>query len=297
MPLQNPFPGQGFGAFWASGPLASLEQACLASIQRRGYHLTLFSYDPISNVPEGITTAHAEEIVTRKMLNRIIYNGKPDLTHFSDLFRYELIAQRDLIYVDTDLLMIGEAKELPHPNIFVQEEQGGFNNAILYFANQEVSNYVLQQVTCKFDKELRWGETGPEVVKSVVENITPRLETYSHQFFYPIEHYEIWKILLPDYSEECASKCSNAITLHVFNNIFTTISYWKELAPPEGSYLHYALDQMELLCFFKDTYPRKIMEGMVANYRFRQNGQALGIKTVIKQVIPSIGRTLRHYRK
>ena len=295
--MRSLFPGQGFGAFWASGPLSSLERACLASIQRRGYRLTLFSYDPIPNVPEGITTANAEEIVKREMLNRIIYNGKPDLTHFSDLFRYELIAQRDLIWVDTDILMIGEPKELPYADIIIREKQGGFNNAILYMSGPEIRKAILQQVSYKFDKELRWGETGPEILRSVVEKSSPRVQTYDHRTFYPIEHYEIWKIFLPNYCEECIEICGNAVTIHLFNNIFNTISYWKDLAPPEGSYLHHTLDQMELLGYFLDVYPRKIMEGMVANYLFRQNGEALGIKTVIKQVIPSIGRTFRHYRK
>lgn len=116
------FPGSGFGAFWASGRLTAMEQACLSSIVRRDLRLTLFSYDSIPNVPEGVRQESAEQIVPREMLSRVIYNGKLDLAHFSNLFRYEMISQRDLVWTDTDMLMIGEPESMPHRDILVKEE-------------------------------------------------------------------------------------------------------------------------------------------------------------------------------
>jgi len=87
------------------------------------------------------------------------------------------------------------------------------------------------------------------------------------------------------------------LTIHLFNNILSTLGYWKELAPPEGSYLHEKLQESDLLGFFRDVYPAKIMQNMILNLRYSQNGKSLGVKSVLRELIPSVARTYRHYRK
>lgn len=290
-------PGSGFGTFWAGGRLSAMEQACLASIVQHGLKLTLFSYDLILNLPTGVAQESAEPIVARKMLPRIIFNGKPDLAHFSDLFRYEMISKRDLVWIDTDMLMIGGPSQMPHPDILVKEANGELNGAILYLSEKPVLQEVVREVEKKYDRELQWGETGPGLIKLVVDGREPPLATYDHHPFYPIAYPDIWKILLPEQFDECAAACKGATTLHLFNNIITTMGYWKELAPPEGSFLNHALAENGLLKFYKETYPTKVMTAVVENFRFRQNGKALGVKTLVRELVPSIRRTIQHYRK
>jgi len=295
--MHSKFPGQGFGAFWASGNLSALEQACLASIANRGYNLTLFSYEAIPNIPKGVRAEDASLIVPEANLKRVIYNGRPDLAHFSDLFRYEMIAQRDLVWVDTDILMLADPIALPHENILVREEQGGLNGAIIYFKSAALRSVVSASLESKLDRELTWGETGPKLVAKAARSSGLNPDTYGNEIFYPIEYYDIPKIFQPEYAEECASKCKNAVTLHLFNNILTQLGYWKDIAPPVGSFLHSELSRLDLIGYFRDTYPQKIMDRLVGNFRSRQNGDDLGVKTIIKQMVPSIRRTFRHYVK
>ncbi|MEZ2128940.1 MULTISPECIES: hypothetical protein [unclassified Sinorhizobium] len=288
---------KGVGAFWAKGRLSALDQACLSSFIAQGYPTTLFSYQPIPNTPAGVTAADAATIVPEHMVARVRYNGKPDLSHFSDLFRYEMIKAADLVWIDVDLLMTRENDVPSHPDILVKEEQGGLNGAILYVSDKRILAKLSEMMKTKLDKELRWGETGPSMIFEAIKANRAALKLYEHKYFYPIEHYDIWKVLLPNHFDECQEKCRHASTIHLFNNILTTMGFWKELAPPVGSYLHHVLKELDALRFFKDVYPEKIMSACVENFRFRQNGKALGIKAVLKEIVPSIGRSYRHYYK
>jgi hypothetical protein len=57
--------------------------------------------------------------------------------------------------------------------------------------------------------------------------------------FMPVHYDEYYKLRLPEFAEECAEKCRNAKTVHLYNDILDRIGVWKILLPPEGSYLHY----------------------------------------------------------
>lgn len=287
----------GLGAFWARGQLSALDRACLATYLNFGCDLTLYSYEPVANVPDGVKKADAALIVPEAMLDRVMFNGRPDLAHFSDIFRYAMIRQTGEVWVDVDLMMIADVPVPVHDNIIVLEEQGGINGALLHVADGAIMDELDRIVQTKLDRELRWGETGPMVIRDALRGSGVDAELYHNRYFYPVEHYDIWKVFLPDEYDLCAEQCSQAATLHLFNNILGTMGYWKELAPPEGSYLHTILKRQDLLHLFSGTYPEKIMKACVENFRFRQNGKALGIGSIVREIVPSVGRTYRHYCK
>jgi len=51
-------------SLWIGERLSWLEQLCLKSFADAGHHITLYSYDPIENVPDGVETADAGEILS-----------------------------------------------------------------------------------------------------------------------------------------------------------------------------------------------------------------------------------------
>lgn len=290
------FPGSGVGFFWARGGLAALDRACLTSFVQRGVDVSLFSYEPVTGVPAGVRCLDASEVVPASMISRVLHRGHPDLAHFSDLFRYEMIAKRDLVWVDLDVLLIGDRDVSNLENILVNEEQGGMNGAILYVSNPPVIASLQKRMNECLDRDLRWGETGPVLIANAVRSEFPTIKTCESWQFYPVEHYDIWKVLLPEYRDFCAEKCKNALTLHLFNNIIVKLGYWKDIAPPVGSYLYEILEKNDLLELFAGVYPVKVMNAMIENFRFRENGKALGVRSVVREFLPSIARTYHHYR-
>lgn len=231
------------------------------------------------------------------MIERVIFEGKPNLSHFSDYFRYEMISKESLVWFDMDLIVLREMATLPKNNLVVKEIQGGINGALLYIDNTTTLKEITSRLTGKLDKNLRWGETGPRLLGEVFGQSGTADIVYGPEQFYPIEHYDIWKILLPEYADECSSLCVDAYTLHLFNNIIVSMAYWKDIAPPQGSFLYDRLSELEALHLFKHTYPESVMRQLIDNFRLRQNGKALGIRTLIRELLPSIRRSYRHYRK
>ncbi|WP_323993016.1 hypothetical protein [Nguyenibacter sp. L1] len=294
-PYRARLPTTDFGTFWYGGRLSALEHACAASFVFRGYALTLFSYQPVENVPDGVTVANAADVLPEEMTRRFLHNGRPALGHFSDLFRYVMIRQYGMAWVDLDVLMLSNRIAYTLPDIVAREEQGGINGAILYLRDAAMLQSLIAGAEAMADRNLRWGETGPLLLGKLTKAYPETLRPAAANIFYPIEHYDIQKVLLPEWRDACAAKCGQAITLHLFNNILTGMGYWKDMAPPEGSFLYEALAADGALGLFRDIYPVTVMRNMVRNYQFGLNGAALGIRSIVRQAFPSVLRTYRHY--
>src|SRR5262245_1024739 len=95
-----------FGTFWAGPRLSSFEAACLHSFIARDHRVTLFSFEHVGNVPAGVLTANAAELVAPSALKRFFIDGSPSISHFSDYFRYVMFSRTELTWVDTDVLLL-----------------------------------------------------------------------------------------------------------------------------------------------------------------------------------------------
>lgn len=116
-------------ALWIGGDLSYLEQLCLKSFLDAGHHLTLYSYEPIGNAPDGVDHADARDILPLAGFLRHGRTGSPAL--HSDLFRYHLLAKCDrTIWADTDAYCVKRFKtETGH--FFAWESETGVNGGVL----------------------------------------------------------------------------------------------------------------------------------------------------------------------
>ena len=90
------------GTLWIGGALSWLEQLCLKSFVDRGQKITLFSYEDIPNVPEGVIRRDGREVLDTD--DFIKYEKKDSFALFADLFRLHMIHQNPgMIWVDTDV--------------------------------------------------------------------------------------------------------------------------------------------------------------------------------------------------
>jgi hypothetical protein len=116
-------------ALWIGGDLSYLEQLCLKSFLDAGHHLTLYSYEPIGNAPEGVEHADARDILPQEGFLRHGRTGSPAL--HSDLFRYHLLKKCDrTIWADTDAYCVKRFRtETGH--FFAWESETGVNGGVL----------------------------------------------------------------------------------------------------------------------------------------------------------------------
>lgn len=90
------------GTLWIGGSLSWMEQLCLKSFVDQGQKITLFSYEDIPNVPEGVIRRDGREILDTD--DFIKYEKKDSFALFADYFRLHMIHQcPGMIWVDTDV--------------------------------------------------------------------------------------------------------------------------------------------------------------------------------------------------
>ncbi|MDX8353653.1 hypothetical protein [Cognatiyoonia sp. IB215182] len=90
------------GTLWIGGPLSWMEQLCLKSFVDQGQQITLFSYEDIPNVPDGVFRRDGREIIDTD--DFIKYEQKNSYALFADLFRLHMIHKNPgMIWIDTDV--------------------------------------------------------------------------------------------------------------------------------------------------------------------------------------------------
>ena len=96
--------------FW-HGPLDRLRQTCLRSQVAAGHNVTVYSFEPLAGLPDGVGNAEAEAVLSHAFAERLRPTG-PDgvwrdwtTLQFSDFFRMRLMAQRAGLWLDADVLL------------------------------------------------------------------------------------------------------------------------------------------------------------------------------------------------
>lgn len=88
------------GSLWIGPELTWLEQLCLKSFVDAGHAVTLFTYDHVANVPEGVRVAPAADLLPGDKILRHAKTGSP--AYHADIFRLRMMHQTDLIWADAD---------------------------------------------------------------------------------------------------------------------------------------------------------------------------------------------------
>lgn len=91
-------------SLWIGSRLGEIELASIRSFQRLGHSFTLYSYNPIENVPNGTIQKDARDVFDAGRIIRHKRTGSPAL--HSDLFRYRLLEKTDYIWVDLDIIAL-----------------------------------------------------------------------------------------------------------------------------------------------------------------------------------------------
>ena len=88
-------------SLWIGERLSWLEQLCLKSFADAGHHITLYSYGPIDNVPEGVHTGDAADLLPAEPMLRHARTGSPAI--HADMWRLQLLKHTNKIWVDADI--------------------------------------------------------------------------------------------------------------------------------------------------------------------------------------------------
>ncbi len=123
--------------FW-HGPLDALRQTCLRSQVAAGHKVTVYSFDTVAGLPEGVGNAEAEAILPHAFSEKL-RPAQPDgswrdwtVLQFSDFFRMRLMAQSAGLWLDADVLLLKPVEIDPARPFFAWERPRQLGNSVLY---------------------------------------------------------------------------------------------------------------------------------------------------------------------
>lgn len=123
--------------FW-DGPLDRLRQLCLRSQIAAGHGVTVYSFEPIADLPDGVGNAAAEAILPRAFAEKL-RPSTPDgrwrgwtPVQFSDFFRIQLMARGEGLWLDADVLLKTPITIDPAKPYFAWERPRQIGNSVLY---------------------------------------------------------------------------------------------------------------------------------------------------------------------
>ena len=123
--------------FW-HGRLDPLRRLCLASQLAAGHRVTVYSFDPLAGLPDGVGNAEAEAILPHGFAEKLRPTG-PDgvwrdwtTLQFSDFFRMRLMARGAGLWLDADVLLQKPVTFDPAKPYFAWERPRQLGNSVLY---------------------------------------------------------------------------------------------------------------------------------------------------------------------
>lgn len=279
-----------FATFWA-GEIDALERACLSSFSRQGHDVVLFSYEQREPSPL-YQVRSASEILDEAYLTQFITGGRPNIAAFSDAFRVMMFTKTPYIWIDCDLLLKSQITFNPEDNVFVREGNKNIIAALLRISDRSIADRALRDILKQAGRDLPWAALQNVIPKAMVEE-NYQGEVKDPSVYNPVPTDDFYKLLLPEYRDECTKLCASAETIHLYNNILQKIGYFKDLLPPEGSYLHEALAPYAEDAGFSGTYPARVVRAMVEGWQLRFNGKELGLGAVLRRLGPAVRTTAR----
>ena len=123
--------------FWY-GPLDNLRRLCLRSQVAAGHKVTIYSFEPLAQLPDGVGNAEAEAILPHTFAERLRPTGPSGtwidwtMLQFSDFFRMRLLAKNAGLWLDADVLLLKPVEIDPAKPYFAWERQHQIGNSVLY---------------------------------------------------------------------------------------------------------------------------------------------------------------------
>lgn len=256
------------GTLWIGGALSWMEILCLKSFVDAGQKITLFSYEDIPNVPEGVIRRDGREIIDTD--NFMKYEKKDSFALFADLFRLHMIkACPGMIWIDTDVYC-HQPMTYESDYVFGFELPGGdrVNNAILGMPADSAlleamisftnDHYAIPEfLKPKLQEEYRaaaaqgapvhvsqqpWGVWGPMMVTHFVHKLGLLDKVQPMEAFYPVPFPERTRMIRK--AEKVEARFTPATTaVHLWASNKRELGLRFNGVPRAGSYLAKILEK------------------------------------------------------
>ena len=152
--------------FW-HGPLDALRQLCLRSQVAAGHKVTVYSFEPLGRLPDGVGNAEAEAILSHAFAEKL-RPAESDgswrdwtILQFSDFFRMRLMAQSAgpddaRLWLDADVLLLKPVEIDPTKPYFAWERPRQLGNSVLYLPADDAIVVAFQHLMAQDELTPDW---------------------------------------------------------------------------------------------------------------------------------------------
>jgi len=181
---------------WIGPRLSTMERMSIASFLRHGHEVHLYTYGDVDGIPPGTVVRDGREILPAERI--FTYRDYASPAGFSNFFRYKLLLERGGWWVDTDMVCL-KPFTFEGEHVFASELSMGApfvtNSAIKAPRGSEAMAWAWEVCNARDPATLRWGETGPKLMKQLVERFGMHDAVQAPEVFCPIPFPE-WRRLL-----------------------------------------------------------------------------------------------------
>ena len=251
-------------SLWIGKDLGIVQQLCLASYLYHGHEVHLYTYQDLKNIPKGVTVKNGNEILPEK---DIFYShGSP--AHFSDWFRWKMIAMKSGYWVDMDEICLKPFNFTEEDYVFGYEGHA-IANAVLKFPshhhlvelmefmsqnpNQILPWDTLQDIERKQKRIQKglgrehtlWGESsGPTWLTKALLYFNLDKFAKPYYYFYGLNAIQTRRMLLDQNFDE-RTLSNNMYAMHVWNNTFRKTDLYQQGKNVNNSILQHLIDKYQ----------------------------------------------------
>lgn len=202
---------------WIGPRLSTMEQLALTSFVQHGHEVELYTYADIDGVPDGVTVRDGNAILPESMI--FLYREHRSYSGFSNYFRYRLLLERGGCWADMDMVALRPIA-FAEEHVFASEEARGTQVVSTGFIQAPAGSPVMQRAwevcSSKDPTQIRWGETGPALLREVVESFGMQSCVQPPEVFCPIP-YPKWESLL---DADAPPVPDTAMAVHLWNEMW-----------------------------------------------------------------------------
>jgi hypothetical protein len=192
-----------------------MERTSIASFLRNGHEVHLYTYGDVDGIPPGTTVRDGREILPAERI--FTYREHNSVSGFSNFFRYKLLLERGGWWVDTDMVCV-KPFHFDGDYVFSSEGAQVVNcGAIKTPRGSEAMAFAWETCNAKDPAALKWGETGPALMRQVVERFALHDRVQPPHVFCPLPWQE-WRRLID--GDDPPELPRDAHAVHLWNELW-----------------------------------------------------------------------------
>ncbi len=254
--------------------LPELQQLSLKSMILTGHKVTLYCYDELESVPDGIEVSDANKILDKSEIFR--YNegfNKGSYSGFANLFRIKCMYELGKSWFDCDILVIKNINDIQYngPIIASQYDPDGSINPNNAFLRLNKGDDLLKESLNYFKNinknEIKHGETGPRLFKSLMDEKYRGYYDYmvKPSFIASINFFNYKDILKPSETIIPNLKMNEIWGFHIWNAMFRE---YGKIHETQNSGFYYDLKKAISTSSLPEEYNHKIRNLTKKTHKF-----------------------------